>query len=169
MRENLRIMATHLLILILGCIFFALVISSHKRCMEIKELRSRSDTIVRIDTIRVIQPVVRDSLVVRYVRVRVPVVRDNLRIDSVLVRDTALVELPITQKRYTDSTYTAWVSGLGPRLDSIHVYPRREVITTTIRPKPRRWGVGVHGGVGITPKGVQPYIGIGVSYNILSF
>lgn len=167
--DNLRLIATHLLILILGCIFFALVISSRKRRTETKDPRSRSDTIVRIDTVRVIQPVVRDSLVVRYVRVRVPVVRDSLRIDSVLARDTALVELPITQMRYTDSTYTAWVSGYSPSLDSIYVYPKREIITTTIRPKPRRWGVGVHGGVGITPKGVQPYIGIGVSYNILSF
>ena len=167
--DNLRIIATHLLILILGCIFFALIVSSHKRCAEMKELRSRLDTIVVMDTIRVSVPVVRDSMVIRYVRVHVPVIRDSLCVDSVLVRDTALVELPITQKRYTDSTYTAWVSGYSPSLDSIYVYPKREIITTTIRPKPKRWGVGVHGGVGITPMGVQPYIGLGISYNILTF
>lgn len=168
--DNLRIIATHLLILILGCIFFALIIvSSHKRCAEMKELRSRLDTIVVMDTIRVSVPVVRDSMVIRYVRVHVPIIRDSLCVDSVLVRDTALVELPITQKQYADSTYTAWVSGYSPSLDSIYVYPKREIITTTIRPKPKRWGVGVHGGVGITPKGLQPYIGLGISYNILTF
>ena len=44
--------------------------------------------------------------------------------------DTVWVNLPRTQKRYEDSTYTAWVSGYEARLDSIHVY--RRTVTRTV-------------------------------------
>lgn len=131
---------------------------------QCKEQGILSDTIVVSDTIRVSVPVVRDSMVVRYVRV--PVMRDSLRVDTLLERDTAYIELPITQKYYADSHYKAWVSGYAASLDSIHVFPKREIITNTTKEKPRRWGFGLQGGVGMTPEGVQPYIGIGISYRI---
>lgn len=135
---------------------------------------------VSVDTVRYVLPVARDSVVLRYIKVRVP------RADSVndtlgdryknsggtyKNRDSAEVEIPITQKKYSDTTYTAWVSGFRPALDSIHVYPRREVVTVTqtLRGKPKRWGVGVHTGYGVTPHGLQPYIGVGVNYSILDF
>ena len=44
--------------------------------------------------------------------------------------------------------------------DSIKVY-NREVI---VKQKQSRWSVGMQGGVGMTPKGLQPYIGIGIGY-----
>lgn len=135
---------------------------------------------VYVDTVRYVLPVARDSVVLRYIKVRVP------RADSVndtlggryknsggtyKNSDSAEVEIPITQKKYSDTTYTAWVSGFRPALDSIHVHPRREVVTVTntVRNKPKRWGVGVHAGYGVTPHGLQPYIGVGVNYSILNF
>lgn len=135
---------------------------------------------VYVDTVRFDKPVARDSVVLQYVKVRVP------RADSVndtlggryknsggtyKNSDSAEVEIPITQKKYSDTTYTAWVSGFSPALDSIHVHPRREVVTVTntVRGKPKRWGVGVHAGYGVTPHGLQPYIGVGVNYSILDF
>lgn len=130
-----------------------------------------SDTtrVTVIDTISYLYPTPVDSVVVRYVTERLPTVRDTVH--SIFV-DSVAVEIPITQKRYADSTYTAWVSGYKPSLDSIYVYPRHDVvtITNTIRLKPKRWGVGLNVGYGITPKnGMQPYIGIGVNYNLFSF
>ena len=135
---------------------------------------------VYVDTVRYVLPVARDSVVLRYIKVRVP------RADSVndtlggryknsggtyKNSDSVEVEIPITQKKYSDTTYTAWVSGYRPSLDSIHVYPRHEVVTVTntVRGKPKRWGVGVHAGYGVTPHGLQPYIGVGVNYSILDF
>ena len=47
--------------------------------------------------------------------------------------------------------------------------PGKEYKNTIGKQKPKRWGIGVQGGVGITPKLVQPYIGIGVSYNLFTF
>ncbi|MFR1988145.1 MAG: DUF6808 domain-containing protein, partial [Prevotellamassilia sp.] len=73
-----------------------------------------------------------------------------------------------TQQVYRDTTYTAWVSGYRPQLDSIEVYPRTLIVRQTAPPaaKPRRWSVGVQGGYGLTPKGLQPYVGVGLSVKL---
>ena len=120
-----------------------------------------------VDTVTYDKPVARDSLVVRYVRV--PVVRDTLHS---IYTDTIQVDMPVTQKRYEDSTYTAWVSGYEHSLDSIRVYRRNEVITINkiIKEPPNRFIVSLNVGYGITPQnGLQPYIGIGVGYKLFSF
>jgi opacity protein-like surface antigen len=98
-----------------------------------------------------------------------------LRTDTVQListtTDTVRVQLPIKQLTYQDSTYTAWISGYEPRLDSIEVYQRMNTttITNTIYKPPKRWSVNASAGLAITPKGVQPYIGVGVGYSIISF
>ena len=81
------------------------------------------------------------------------------------------VEIPIVQKKYADSTYTAWVSGYKPSLDSIEVY-RKTVVqreTITLRKISPRWGIGVTGGYGYGTKNkvFEPFVGIGVYYRIL--
>lgn len=131
-----------------------------------------SDTtrVTIIDTILYLHPVPKDSIVVRYETRLFPIKRDTTM--QIGCTDSVQVEIPISQKRYADSTYTAWVSGYNPTLDSIRIYPRHEVITitNTIWQKPKRWGVGLNVGYGITPKnGMQPYVGIGVSYNLFTF
>lgn len=82
------------------------------------------------------------------------------------IRDSVSVRIPITQKHYVDSTYEAWVSGWQPSLDSIFVYRQTEVVTNVIQKPPRRWGIGVQGGYGMTPEGFQPYVGIGVHFRL---
>lgn len=131
-----------------------------------------SDTtrVTIIDTMRYLHPIPKDSIIVRYETRLLPTVRDTSM--QIGCTDSVRVKIPITQKRYADSTYTAWVSGYNPILDSIYIYPRHEVvtITNTIRQKPKRWGVGLNVGYGFTPKnGMQPYVGIGVSYNLFTF
>lgn len=119
-----------------------------------------------VDTVTYDKPVARDSLVVRYVRV--PVVRDTLHS---IYTDTIQVDMPVTQKRYEDSTYTAWVSGYEPSLDSIRVYARKDVVTINkIKEPPKRFVVSFNVGYGLTPQnGLHPYIGIGVGYKLFSF
>ena len=122
-----------------------------------------------VDTVTYDKPVARDSLVVRYVRMRVPIVHDTVHHICI---DSADVNIPITQKQYCDSTYTAWVSGYEPSLDSIRVYARREVVTINKVKKepPNRFIVSLNVGYGFTPQnGLQPYIGIGVGYKLFSF
>lgn len=118
------------------------------------------DTIV--DTIRVIKPIAVDSVVTRYKWVNVERVKDTTIVNEVseVVFDTIRVRLPIESKHYTAESYDAWVSGYEPTLDSIKVYQRE------IKTKQSRWSIGLQGGVGLTPKGVQPYIGVGVAYRL---
>ena len=88
------------------------------------------------------------------------------------IPDSADVVVPITQKKYEDSTYRAWVSGYRASLDTLIFYPRTEIVTITEREKPKRWSVGVQVGYGMTLKGTPqfaPYFGVGVSYNLFSF
>lgn len=84
--------------------------------------------------------------------------------------DSVDVLVPITQKVYEDSTYRAYVSGFNASLDSIFVYRRTEYITNTrvVKSKPKRFSIGVQAGYGITPKGFQPYVGVGVSVNLFN-
>ena len=115
------------------------------------------------------KPVARDSMVVRYVTKKLPIVHDTVHPICI---DSAGVNIPIIQKQYCDSTYTAWVSGYDVRLDSIRVYTRREVVTISRTIKGggkggyKRLGVNIGLGVGITPKGVQPYVGVGIGYRL---
>lgn len=122
-----------------------------------------------VDTVPYVKPVARDSVVVRYVTKKLPIVHDTV---LPICIDSADVDIPITQKRYSDSTYTAWVSGYEAKLDSIRVYSRKEVITINkiIKEPPNRFVVSLNIGYGLTPqKGLQPYIGIGVGYKLFSF
>ena len=118
------------------------------------------DTIV--DTIKVIKPIAVDSVVTRYKWVNVERVKDTTIVNEVseVVFDTIRIRLPIESKHYTAESYDAWVSGYEPQLDSIKVYQRE------VKPKQSRWSIGLHGGVGMTPKGLQPYVGIGVAYKL---
>lgn len=96
--------------------------------------------------------------------------------DTIVARDTIYAAVERTTLRYEDSTYTAIVSGIYPRLDSLAIYPRREVVTihTTERVTvPRRWGIGLQAGYGgVLAEGkiaTGPYIGVGVTYNLFGW
>lgn len=82
------------------------------------------------------------------------------------VHDTVFVYIPISQKVYKDSLYTAWVSGYRAKLDSIEVYQKIQTIYIRDKLKRKRFGVGVQAGYGY-PCGM--YAGIGVSYNLFSW
>lgn len=126
---------------------------------------------------------VSDTLVVRdTVRERFPVYVERVMTDTLLVAmtdtvrvsDTVYVRLPREQRVYRDTNYVAWVSGYRPSLDSIEVYPVTRYITETVyRDTRKRWGIGIQAGYGIGLEGGKvtgvPYIGIGISYNILTF
>lgn len=125
-------------------------------------------TKISYDTIPYYMPVPVDSYVTRYETVRLPAVRDTLR-DSLIYKDTLVhdsvnVIVPISQKKYEDSTYVAYVSGYKPQLDSISIY--RKTIYKTITEKPSRWGFGLVGGYGYGSKGFTPFFGMAIYYSL---
>lgn len=135
------------------------------------EGRIKTDTmrVTVVDTVTYTLPVARDSVVVRYMTKKLPSVHDTVHPICI---DSAGVNIPIIQKQYCDSTYTAWVSGYEPSLDSIRVYKKREVVTVSkiIKEPPNRFVISLNIGYGLTPyNGLQPYIGVGVGYKLFSF
>ncbi len=128
----------------------------------------------------------RDTLFIRdTICIEKPVPKMIKRIDTFLVRtkdtirlkDTLYMALPREQKTYKDKNYQAWISGYRPELDSIHIFRNtQQIITsTTIQPKQssRRWGIGIQAGYGLTLHQNRikptPYIGVGLSYNLLVY
>ena len=73
---------------------------------------------------------------------------------------------------YKDSTYTAVVGGIEPYLKSIEIYPKTIYVnnntTTTIKVR-SRFGLGVQAGYGYGRNGLQPYVGMGVQYNLIQW
>ena len=147
----------NILAFILGLWLATLICRCHHSAESEQPIR---DTIV--DTIKVVKSVAKDSVITRYKWVNVERVKDTTIVNEVseVVFDTIRIRLPIESKHYEGESYEAWVSGYEPSLDSISIYNH------TILPKQKRWSIGVQGGVGITPKGVQPYVGIGVAYKL---
>lgn len=94
---------------------------------------------------------------------------------DIMIIEDSLIVLPMQTKTYEGKDYRCQVSGYQPSLDWIEVYPETKYITkeTTITQRPKRWGLGIQAGYGVCISGGQirpgPYIGIGVSYNLVRF
>lgn len=132
---------------------------------EIVEIHTR-DTVVVRDTVRE--------------TVLVPKVRYLTRVDTVLLLvpgDTVKVPVlvPISRKVYEGEDYRAVVSGFRASLDTLDIFRKTQTVTNTVVQrvevpgKPKRWGIGVSAGYALTPQGVKPYIGAGISYSFITF
>lgn len=141
------------------------------RC-SVPRITPESHVVEKVDTLVVRDTIIREKPIYRTKYVSVT---DSVR---VVVHDTVVVSVPREMRVYEDSLYRAEVSGVDPSLDRIEIYAPTRVVTKTEQQvihvkKPSRWGIGVQVGYGITKQGNAfnpgPYIGVGVSYNILSF
>lgn len=168
MRKGIVFCVTAVLLVCSLCLNWVLCCENGKGRIE-GRIKTDTTRVTVVDTVPYVKPVARDSVVVRYVTKKLPIVHDTVHPICI---DSAGVNIPIIQKQYCDSTYTAWVSGYDVRLDSIRVYTRREVVTISRTIKGggkggyKRLGVNIGLGVGITPKGVQPYVGVGIGYRL---
>ena len=199
--RNMERLKNIALLLFLAVFVASLMLNVHHYTEETAEPYRDTIKTTFVDTIPYYKPVPKDSTVIKYVTATLPKADDkednfpnktvtelpesvqkfpesdkNLQ-DSVqnfgkIVHDSVNVVIPITQKVYDEDTYTAFVSGYNPSLDSLIFKMPREVVTIKEYSKPKRWSVGVQVGYGVTLKGTPqfaPYVGIGVSYNLFSF
>lgn len=131
---------------------------------EIVELH-RTDTLLLLDTVRE--------------TVLVPKVRYLTRVDTVLLKvpgDTVEVPVmvPISRNVYEGEDYRAVVSGFRVSIDTIDTFRKTQTLTNTfiqrgeVPGKPKRWGISVSAGYALTPQGVKPYIGAGISYSFIT-
>lgn len=154
---------------------------NHRQKTPVEPPEIKADSLFIRDTNSFTEPQKEPSPDVLIKEIPVPVyVADSSAIDSLLnecarlekVSDSLQLVLLRVQRHYSDSTFDAWVSGVDPKLDSIKTYQTNIVVTKeipVIQVKNNRWGLGVNAGYGVGQGGLTPYIGIGVSYNILSW
>lgn len=150
------------LLYILGLIIGAFLLSLFwRRCADSTEVVT--DTIFKV--IKVDRPIVRESTIVKYEVVQLPIANDTICVSDT-IKDSVFVQIPIEQKVYSDSNYTAWVSGYRPRLDSISITHQEVSFHNKLvnNNGSKRLYLGIQVGYGITPRGIQPYLGLGVSY-----
>lgn len=83
--------------------------------------------------------------------------------DTTHTTDSVLVEVPISEKVYEGENYRATIRGYQAELTDIWVRQRETTITVPYR-KHWSWTIGPQLGVGLTPNGVQPYAGAGVTF-----
>ena len=163
MRELIRTLSG---ILLIAGVAFGIGLGYGRRTARMPvRLSVVNDTVqvTKTDTIWREKPVSVTSSVIRH---------DTVRL-ATLDRDTVFVDVPIERRVYQeDSLYRAVVSGWHPSLDTLMVFPKTTTITIREKvpvPDRRRWGIGIQAGAGATRNGLTPYVGVGVSYSLLSW
>lgn len=134
---------------------------------------------VRIDTVTITQVRIDTVEKVRTITAYLPVVPDDDEpmdtIDYPFTPDSVAVEIPIS--RYVaeqDSLYRVVAEGYAVDFKEITVYPKTVTTTNTVEVrKPTHWGIGIQAGYGATLNHntvqLSPYIGVGISYNIITW
>lgn len=158
-----RLLLEIILLAVLFGIGFGIGYRCGRRSVEVR-------TVTRIDTVFYEKPQA-VGFSDRLVRVNVPRLLFAPR-DTVVIAcndggngesvDSVRMEIPVRTLEYRDSTYCARISGpvvgtLAPRLDWIETYNRTVTQTVTRRP---RFAVTAGVGVGYTPQGFQPVVGV---------
>ena len=127
-------------------------------------LTPRVDTLLIRDTIKVTEPVFLTKRVVDSIPYPVT--------DTLRLRDTLYVFLAREQVTWEDSLSRVYASGIDPQVDSVIHFTQDQIIIKeipVIQVKKTRWGIGIQAGATADKNGVIPYVGVGVSYNILSW
>ena len=112
-------------ILLLAILVIGIVIGwlCRQSCIRTETIIQR-DTLVRIDTVKELYPVsIREEIV------------DTLRIvvrDTVRVKDTLYMDLPLEKRSYKREDFYAEVTGYDPRLTYIEVYPKTVYINESV-------------------------------------
>lgn len=159
------------------CLVFALSLSlgyNYKQYRDLQEqpVKTVTKTITKYIERKDSMPEPKKEVIIRTVKVPVPSKPDTVGIAET-PQPVDSLELEITQKVYSDSTYTAYVSGYEASLDSIVV--RQKEVTHTIletktipKTKYRRWNVGLIGGYGygFKNKSFEPFVGLGLTLNL---
>lgn len=127
-------------------------------------LEPKVDTLVIRDTISVSKPIYVTRKVVDTMLVAVT--------DTMMVHDTTYVYLTREQVEWRDSLCAVFASGIYPQVDSVIHFTTERVIVKeipVIQKERSRWGLGINAGYGFGASGLTPYVGVGVSYNLLSW
>ena len=164
MKKYLYIISVIALLLI-AFYFFTLLKNDKSEEVKTKVVeRVKIDTLKIFDTIRISKPILVKSIALR---------KDTIYLTKDVYIDSSKVVIPIEQKIYNDSSYTAFVSGYSANLDSIHIRSPTTIITreierTITQTRLKRFNMGFVGGVGygFMSKSIEPFVGVGIIYTL---
>ena len=153
-------------LLILACVFlFGFIIGQkHPQKLPVEPIKTKVDTLVIRDTIMSYKPIYVDR--VKLDSVLVPVM------DSVKIHDTTFVYLEREKVTWRDSLCEVYASGIMASVDSVRHFQEDKYITIEKQVPVKiktHWRLGVNAGYGVGKGGFTPYIGVGISYNLLSW
>lgn len=125
----------------------------------------RCDTVTVVDTHFIDVPMVVD----------IEISEDSMEVpvSDIIIRKDSIVVLPMEVRTYEGDGYRAQISGYRPHLDWIQLYPTTKYVTEqiSVRKPMKRWGIGLQSGYGFVLNSGHvmhgPYVGIGISYNLL--
>ena len=145
-----------------------LIGQKHPQKSPVEPIKEKVDTLLIFDTITLTKPVFVEKI--QLDSVYMPVT------DTLWKHDTLYVYLEREQIQWQDSLCRVYASGINPQVDSVTHFVQETIITREI-PVPvkvkSRWGLGIQVGYGAGVNGKQvyltPYVGVGISYNILSW
>ena len=145
-----------------------LIGQQHPQKSPVEPIKEEVDTLLIFDTITLTKPVFVEKI--QLDSVYMPVT------DTLWKHDTLYVYLEREQIQWQDSLCRVYASGINPQVDSVTHFVQETIITREISVPVKvksRWGLGIQVGYGAGVNGKQvyltPYVGVGISYNILSW
>ena len=145
-----------------------LVGQKHPQKLPVEPIKEKLDTLLIFDTITLTKPIFVEKI--QLDSVYMPVT------DTLWKHDTLFVYLEREQIQWQDSLCRVYASGINPQVDSVTHFVQETIITREISVPVKvksRWGLGINVGYGAGVNGKQvyltPYVGVGISYNILSW
>lgn len=145
-----------------------LIGQKHPQKSPVEPIKEKVDTLLIFDTITLTKPVFVEKI--QLDSVYMPVT------DTLWEHDTLYVYLEREQIQWQDSLCRVYASGINPQVDSVTHFVQETIITREISVPVKvksRWGLGIQVGYGAGINGKQvymtPYVGVGISYNILSW
>ena len=145
-----------------------LIGQQHPQKSPVEPIKEKVDTLLIFDTITLTKPVFMEKI--QLDSVYMPVT------DTLWKHDTLYVYLEREQIQWQDSLCRVYASGINPQVDSVTHFVQETIITKEISVPVKvksRWGLGIQVGYGAGVNGKQvyltPYVGVGISYNILSW
>ena len=145
-----------------------LIGQKHPQKSPVEPIKEKVDTLLIFDTITLTKPIFVEK--VQLDSVYVPVT------DTLWKHDTLYVYLEREQIQWQDSLCRVYASGINPQVDSVTHFVQETIVNREISVPVKvksRWGLSIQVGYGAGVNGKQvyltPYVGVGISYNILSW
>ena len=153
-----------ILCVILLILIGTLIGQKHRQKSPLEPPEIKVDTLVVRDTIMQYKPIFVDKIKVDSVLIPVK--------DTIVICDSVYIYMDREKITWRDSLCEVYASGIMPQVDSVRHFAEYKYISIETQVPVKvtsHWGLGVNAGYGVGKGGLTPYVGVGISYNLLSW